>query len=232
MINEVLGSMSGTGSKVMNFFIKNKKIIKFFFFLIFGLFFVVGFSLYLFSGIGVAAGNDIELQPPYPSHNGVWYVDDYINTNTALNGQYFNSWESLKNAFETHGQINAHNYFSMAYTLYTMYNVTLPIWIVGFVFLALYFIFKLLTKLAKKLLMKKMGKAFGLQNNSKGSSKNEEIDLSGIDLDLGNMNQDIMDIINKVQNSSFTTNTNNDKANDQEVKVTEVTEIIDEDDKK
>ena len=94
-----------------------------------------------------------------PSHNGVWYMDDYINATVRvpdpditddnphpmmkvpvkLLAQTISNWPQLNSAFSNDGLKFFADYATQAYTLYTIYWAVLPIWISAVSIVAVFF---------------------------------------------------------------------------------------------
>lgn len=171
-------------SKFLGFIIKNKKILKLWYLTIFGCLFLVGFALYLYSGIGNAIGS-LNIIGEYPNHNGVWYVQGYIGTGKELNGVLISNWESLASVFDRTGFSREYEIFKLSETLHTMYEIVLPIWIVGLVFLGIYFIIWFTYKfIIKKIIMKKFGDLFNFNSiNTKSNNVNDNTTSNSINID-------------------------------------------------
>ncbi len=92
--------------------------------------FAVSFSLWIMSGVGFKV--NVNGEPgDHPDFNGVWFIEPYIgNSDKQLMYRSVWSWELLKSAWGDNDNfakwVQSAN---QAYTLYIMFNATLPIWI-------------------------------------------------------------------------------------------------------
>ncbi len=104
-----------------------------------GTIFAISFSLWLMAGIGfsVNVGNE---PGEHPDFNGVWFIEPYVGADKPLMTHNLNSWEALKYTWgENPGFSLWIDYANQSYTLYLMFNATLPIWITALCIVAVFF---------------------------------------------------------------------------------------------
>ncbi len=121
-----------TFRKSQIWFNDNKKLFLIWFYVIMGTIFAISFSLWIMAGVGFSV--DVKNEPgEHPSFNGVWFIEPYISNNDKeLMGQKIYSWENLKYLWgEKDGFSNWIQSANQAYTLYLIFNATLPIWIIA-----------------------------------------------------------------------------------------------------